>query len=187
MTYLYVRHTSCWSSLSLRDVLLRISKLYPNWPRCRMRIIGPESLGCILVVILVRMWPVLHSYFLKIITYFLNSGHCSRTQIRLDVWESIRNFIPPFIGHLITYPWWDKSWTKLVKDALYKYNLSKRRTPWYDGFVRFGSLCFNATCWSAVGCKWEKTYVCLGLTCLFFPRRLHGIMKGPKYQQQQKN
>ena len=72
MTYLYVRHTSCWSSLSLRDMLLHILKFYPNWLRCCMRKIGPESLGYILVVILVRTWPVLHSYFWK-------SSHISLT------------------------------------------------------------------------------------------------------------
>ena len=35
----------------------------------------------------------------------------------VEVWEWISNFIPHFIGHVVTYPCWAKSQTLLVKGA----------------------------------------------------------------------
>ena len=39
----------------------------------------------------------------------------SQTSTVVEVWEWIRNFIPHFIGDVITYPCNDWSWTMLVK------------------------------------------------------------------------
>ena len=52
-------------------------------------------------------WIINHIYYnvLDYITY------------NREVWEWISNFIPHFIGHVITYPCSDYSWTMLVKGA----------------------------------------------------------------------
>ena len=68
---------------------------------------------------LIPAWISKHSHYKvwdEIIYPFPNFNRAT-----VEVWEWISNFIPHFIGHVITYSCWDYSWSILVNGAAGRY------------------------------------------------------------------